>query len=95
MIVEGNVLTAEDGKVLTNGSTYSKQVWLGINDSVNNWWEMDEGTKDAPIPFTTSMEIFKDKYYTQDGVLYLCIRDSGIALSHNLQDLINIYVSRV
>ena len=42
MIVEGNVLTADEGKVLTNGSTYSKQVWLGINDSVNNWWEVDE-----------------------------------------------------
>lgn len=42
MIIEGNILTAEEGKVLTNGSTYSKQVWLGINDSVNNWWEVDE-----------------------------------------------------
>lgn len=51
-----------------------------------------EGTKDDPIPFTTPMEIFKDKYYTQDGVLYLCIRDSGIALTHNLRDLIGIYV---
>lgn len=51
-----------------------------------------EGTKDDPIPFKTPMEIFKDKYYTQDGVLYLCIRDSGIALTHNLKDLIGIYV---
>jgi hypothetical protein len=51
-----------------------------------------EGTKDDPIPFTTPMEIFKDKYYTQDGVLYLCIRDSGIALTHNLKDLVGVYV---
>lgn len=42
MIIEKNVLTAEEGKVLTNGGTYSKQVWLGINDSVNNWMEVDE-----------------------------------------------------
>lgn len=42
MIIEKNVLTAEEGKVLTNGSTYSKQVWLGINDSVDNWNEVDE-----------------------------------------------------
>ena len=41
MTIEKNVLTAEEGKVLTNGSTYSQQVWLGINDSVNNWWEVD------------------------------------------------------
>jgi hypothetical protein len=49
MVIEGNVLTAEEGKVLTNGSTYSKQVWLGINDSVNNWLEVDtpEGFEDA------------------------------------------------
>lgn len=51
-----------------------------------------EGTKDDPIPFTTPMEIFKDKYYTQDGVLYLCIRNSEIALTHNLKDLVGIYV---
>lgn len=53
------------------------------------------GTKDDPIPYTPSMEIYKDKYYTQNNVLYLCTRDSGTALSHNLQDLINIYVSKV
>lgn len=41
MTIEKNVLTADEGKVLTNGSTYSKQVWLGINDSVNNWNEVD------------------------------------------------------
>lgn len=54
-----------------------------------------EGTKDDPIPYTPPMEIYKDKYYTQNDVLYLCTRDSGTALSHNLQDLINIYVSKV
>lgn len=54
-----------------------------------------EGTKDDPIPYTPPMEIYKNKYYTQNDVLYLCTRDSGTALSHNLQDLINIYVSKV
>ena len=42
MTQEGNVLTADEGKVLTNGSTYSKEVWLGINDSAENWHEVDE-----------------------------------------------------
>jgi hypothetical protein len=42
MTIQDNILTAEEGKVLTNGSTYSKQVWLGINDSVDNWHEVDE-----------------------------------------------------
>lgn len=52
----------------------------------------NEGTKEDPIPFTPPMEIFNGNYYTQDGVLYLCIRDSGIALTHNLKYLVGIYV---
>lgn len=42
MKIEGNVLTADEGKWLTNGQTYSQQVWLGVRDSVNNWQEVDE-----------------------------------------------------
>lgn len=36
------VLTASDGMVLTNGETYSTQVYLGINDSPENWHEVPE-----------------------------------------------------
>lgn len=54
-----------------------------------------DGTFDDPIPYTPPMEIFNGKYYTQDGILYLCTRDSSTALSHNLSDLINIYVSKI
>lgn len=50
------------------------------------------GEKDDPIPYTPPMEIFNGKYYIQDEVLYLCTRDSGVALSHNLRDLVGIYV---
>lgn len=42
MKIEGNVLTADEGKWLTNGQTYSQQVWLGVRDSVENWHEVDE-----------------------------------------------------
>ena len=51
-----------------------------------------EGTESDPIPFTPPMEIFKDKYYVQYDVLYRCTRDSGTALSHNLADLVGLYV---
>lgn len=57
--------------------------------------EGHEGTADDPIPFTPPMEIFADKYYVQDGVVYRCIRNSEIALSYNLADLIGLYVERV
>lgn len=36
------VLTASDGMVLTNGETYSTQVYLGVNDSPENWHEVPE-----------------------------------------------------
>jgi hypothetical protein len=42
MTIQDNILTADEGKWLTNGQTYSQQVWLGINDSPSNWREIDE-----------------------------------------------------
>jgi hypothetical protein len=38
------------------------------------------------------MEIFNGKYYIQNNVIYKCIRDSGTALSHDLNTLIGLYV---
>lgn len=34
-------LIPSEGKVLTNGEVYSTQVYLGNNDSPDNWWEID------------------------------------------------------
>lgn len=48
-----------------------------------------------PIPYDGNMELFEGKYYTQEDVLYLCIRNSGQALTHDLKDLIGIYVDIV
>lgn len=53
------------------------------------------GTIGDPIPYFPPMEIFKDKYYIQNADVYKCTRDSGIPLSHNLEDLIGQYVERV
>ena len=36
------VLEPDDGYVLTNGETYSYRVYLGINDSPDNWREVPE-----------------------------------------------------
>ena len=44
-MVELRILTASEGMVLTNGETYSSvagQVYLGINDKVDNWYEITE-----------------------------------------------------
>ena len=54
-----------------------------------------EGTEADPIPYAPPMEIFKDKYYIEDEVVYKCTRDSGTALSHYLFSLVGLYVEVV
>ena len=53
------------------------------------------GEKDDPIKYEPPMEIFDGKYYTDDNILYVCTRDSGIALSHPLSALVGMYVEVV
>lgn len=51
--------------------------------------EEHEGTKDDPIPWQLNMELYNGKYYTDKGVKYLCIRNSGMGLSFALADLVS------
>ncbi len=48
-----------------------------------------EGTIDDPIPWERKMELVNGKYYTDQGVLYECIRDSGMPLDFDLKDLVS------
>ena len=41
-IIKLTKIIASNGMVLTNGETYSKEVYLGINDSPDNWHEITE-----------------------------------------------------
>ena len=54
--------------------------------------ETHKGTIDDPIPYENNMEIYKGLYYTQYDVVYLCIRDSGQPLYHDLSTLVGNYV---
>lgn len=42
MTINGNILTADDGKALKKGDVYATIVYLGVNDSADNWLETDE-----------------------------------------------------
>lgn len=53
------------------------------------------GTQEDPIPYEGNMEIFEGLYYTQNGVLYRCIRSSGQPLYHDLSSLVGNYVEVV
>lgn len=49
-------------------------------------------TPDNPIPYNNNMELIEAKYYEQFGVVYVCIRSTGVAVFNNLADLVGIYV---
>ena len=56
--------------------------------------ESDTGTIDNPIPFEVNMELVEGKYYTEDGVKYLCIRALTQSVWH-LAELVGNYVEVV
>ena len=49
--------------------------------------EEHTGTKEDPIPYVQNMLLEKDKYYTQDDVLYLCIQGTITGYPNDLKDL--------
>lgn len=51
--------------------------------------ETHEGTKEDPIPYNNNMELIMGEYYSQGGIVYLCIRSTGQAVYHNLSDLVS------
>lgn len=69
-------------------SINTASLWKVVN-------EEHEGTIDDAIPYTPPMQVYVGKYYTQNGVKYKCIRDSGIPLSHDLSALVGMYVEKV
>ena len=94
-------------RVVTNNSDVLYEViqdhtlqenWIPGVDTASLYKVVDKdhaGTLEDPIPYTPPMELFKDKYYTQNSKVYLCIRNSEIPLSHDLSSLINNYVTLV
>lgn len=54
--------------------------------------EPEIGTLDNPIPYDGNMALEEGKYYSQDGVTYRCIRDTGNPVYHPLSALVGLYV---
>ena len=57
--------------------------------------ETHEGTIDDPIPYYGNMALENGKYYMQDMMIYLCNRDTEIAVYQNLSELVGIYVTEI
>ena len=58
MIINGNILTADNDKVLKKGDVYATIVHLGVNDSVDNWLEIDK--PDEGISDSEALEIITE-----------------------------------
>lgn len=88
-------------KVQDDGALYECiQAHTGQSDwaphSTPSLWKMiDEthaGTLNDPIPYSGNMALENGKYYSQDGVTYLCTRDTINPVYHDLKDLVGLYV---
>ena len=107
----GKAYTAANGctagyKVTRNGKLWklrqehtSQADWAPGEAGTESLWteicESHAGTKDDPIPYSGNMALENGKYYTQDGVLYLCNRDTGNPVYQSLSALVGLYVTVV
>ena len=57
--------------------------------------ETHDGTKYDPIPYEGNMALENGKYYAQDGVTYLCTRDTVNPVYNALSELVGLYVEAV
>ena len=84
-----------DGQLYKVVTAHTTQVDWTPDAAVTMFERIDEvhdGTKYDPIPYDGNMALETGKYYTQDGVTYVCTRDTGNPVYHALKDLIGLYV---
>lgn len=91
-------------KVQRNGKLYkalqehtSQTGWVPENAPAL-WTEICEthdGSAFDPIPYSGNMALEQGKYYAQDGVTYLCTRDTVNPVYQPLNEMIDIYVEVV
>ena len=78
---------------LTIGAHYPPGI--GTENLYTEICETHDGSKYDPIPYDGNMALENGKYYTQDGVTYRCIGDTGNPVHNHLADLVGLYVETV
>ena len=61
------------------------------------WTEICEshaGTLTDPIPYSGNMALEEGKYYSQNGAVYLCTRDTVNPVYSDLAELVGLYVEK-
>ena len=85
----GELYKVKDGMGHTSQADWSPDVAVSLFEKIN---ETNSGTKADPIPYSGNMALENGKYYIEYGIVYLCTRDTGIAIYNRLADLVGIYV---
>lgn len=84
-----------DGKLYKCRQAHTSQADWTPDVAASLWEEVSkpgDGTHNRPIAYNNNMELTEGLYYTHAGVLYLCIRSTGVAVYNNLADLVGLYV---
>lgn len=74
---------------------HTSQTGWEPENAASLWEQINEthaGTLDDPIPYDGNMALESGKYYAQNGVIYLCTRDTGNPVYNALADLVGVYV---
>lgn len=103
-VKEGEKYNSEGKLYKCKLSHKTQSDWKPGSGAFSLWEEVSrhDGTQEDPIPYNeehdplfAGMELEQGKYYTQDGVTYLCTRSTGQAVYNNLSELVSIYVEVV
>lgn len=100
---EGSVTAAAGYKFVHDGKLYKcvnanptfQADWVPGVGTESLYTRIDEthaGTLEDPIPYDGNMALVSGLYYSQDGVIYKCIRDTGNPVYHALSALVGLYV---
>ena len=84
-------------KTIPANHTFAAQ-WVPGDGTESLYTRIDEthdGTLYDPIPYDGNMALVSGKYYSQDGVTYLCSRDTVNPVYNPLRELVGIYVEEV
>lgn len=76
----------------------SQTGWEPSTATASIWEEICEshsGTLEDPIPYCGNMALESGKYYSQDGKVYKCTRDTGNPVYNALSELVGLYVEEI
>ena len=68
---------------------------MGTESLYSEVCETHAGTLEDPIPYSGNMALESGKYYSQDGKVYRCTRDTGNPVYNALSELVGLYVEEV